>query len=392
MFKEKYIAFLKEQLETLTPEGYNVKIIEEYGFGGKLPKHQINCYLKFGVGSKQTNVDRINQPVIFTIISESGDFRIANGIFNDLFYLLSRTHSTLEINNKTFDLWHNYNTPVVQSGIEQVGLNQRKTIIMTGVVSYSLEKIIGVKYRVGTETTVIEEVWVPKDIDTSKIVYELDNPTDFNFSTASAYFYVDYFDEEEKKVFFSLIELFVSGEGQAGMGEIPFGIKTGDVEVSSLAEVWQGASNWSTTHTFKDVSAAYDEGEWQNIFIEGYYKEVEKIGVVFNEVYPINPQTQYNTEAITPQHLNANFGYAEIEGANNTLSFQMLLDKTELSKKLLETSIKGTPLRLALEIKYGEEIGYTFNFPVKVTNVVNSHDNATGDNVLSVTCMPIETF
>lgn len=271
MFKEKYIAFLKEQLETLTPEGYNVKIIEEYGFGGKLPKHQINCYLKFGVGSKQTNVDRINQPVIFTIISESGDFRIANGIFNDLFYLLSRTHSTLEINNKTFDLWHNYNTPVVQSGIEQVGLNQRKTIIMTGVVSYSLEKIIGVKYRVGTEI-------------------------------------------------------------------MPNGMPN------------------------------------------------------FVEVYPINPQTQYNTEAITPQYLNADFGYAEIEGANNTLSFQMLLDKTELSKKLLETSIKGTPLRLALEIKYGEEIGYTFNFPVKVTNVVNSHDNATGDNILSVTCMPIETF
>ena len=190
-------------------------------------------------------------------------------MFNDFFNLFSKTHTTLDLDGKTYDLWHNYNTPVVQSGVHQVGLSQRKTLIMTGVVSYSLEKIIGVKYRVGTE---------------------------------------------------------IMQNGQPN----------------------------------------------------------------FVEVCPINPQTQYNTQAISPQFTNDDVGYVEIEGANNSYTFQMLLDKTDLSRKLLETSIKGTPLKLIFEIKYNDELYFTFY--ARVTSVVNSHDTATGDNILTVTCMPTPTF
>lgn len=271
MFKDKYIEFLRNELQNLVPDGYTIKVIEEYGSGAtRSPKFEIKCYVKFGVGSKQINTnDRINQPVMFTVLSEGDDFRVANGIFNDFFYMLSRTHTTLDIDGQIYDLWHNYNTPIVQAGVNQDGTFERKTILMTGVVSYSLEKVIGVKYKIALE--------IPPS----------GNPD-------------------------------------------------------------------------------------------------------FVEVAVINPQTQYNTQAITPQYLNDEFGYAEIEGANNSYTFQMLLDKTELSRKLLETGIKGTPLKLIFEITYTEELYY--GFYTVVTSVVNSHDTATGDNILTVTCMRIGTF
>lgn len=271
MFKQSYLEFLRSELQALTPSGYTIKVIEEYGSGAsRSPKFEIRCYVKFGVGSKQINTsDRINQPVMFTVLSEGDDFRVANGIFNDFFYMVSRTHTTLNIDDQTYDLWHNYNTPIVQAGVNQDGTFERKTILMTGVVSYSLEKVIGVKYRVGTE---------------------------------------------------------IMQNGQPN----------------------------------------------------------------FVEVCPINPQTQYNTQAISPQFTNDDVGYAEIEGANNSYTFQMLLDKTDLSRKLLETSIKGTPLKLIFEIKYNDELYFTFY--ARVTSVVNSHDTATGDNILTVTCMPTPTF
>ncbi len=271
MFKEKYIEFLRSELQSLVPDGYSIKVIEEYGYGAsRSPKFEIKCYVKFGVGSKQINSsDRINQPVMFSVLSEGDDFRVANGIFNDFFHLISRTHSTLDIDGEIYNLWHNYNTPIVQAGVNQDGTYQRKTILMTGVVSYSREKVIGVTYRIGTK---------------------------------------------------------ILPNGQPN----------------------------------------------------------------FVVVNVINPQTQYNTQPITPQYLNVDFGYAEIEGANNSYTFQMLLDKTELSQKLLETSIKGTPLKLIFEITYTDELYY--GFYAVVTSVVNSHDNGTGDNILTVTCMPIGTF
>lgn len=273
MFKQSYISYLQTQLNGLTPEGYSIKVIEEYGFGssgGLGEKFKIYCYVKFGVGSKQTNTtDRINQPVIFTIKSEGGDFRTAKEIFDNFFLTYSRTVSQLEIDGESYNLWHNYNTPVVQSGVEQVGIHQRMTIIMTGVVSYSLEKIIGVKYK-------------------------------------------------------AALEIPPNGEP------------------------------------------------------------------IFHDVAVINPQTQYNTQVITPQYLNKNFGYAEIEGANNSISFQMLLDKSDLAKMLLETSIYGTPLKIIMMIEYTTELSYTFY--ARVTSVANTHDTPSGDNILTVTCMPIGTF
>lgn len=270
MFKQSYLEFLRSELQALTPSGYTIKVVEEYGSGAsRSPKFEIKCYVKFGVGSKQINTsDRINQPVMFTVLSEGDDFRVANGIFNDFFYMVSRTHTTLNIDDQTYDLWHNYNTPIVQAGVNQDGTFERKTILMTGVVSYSLEKVIGVKYKIA---------------------------------------------------------------------EIP-----------------------SSDH------------------IQPY----------FIDVAVINPQTQYNTQVITPQYLNSKFGYAEIEGANNTFTFQMLLDKTSICKKLLDTSIKGTPLKIILWIEYNSDLIYT-SF-ARVTSVVNSHDTATGDNILTVTCMPIK--
>lgn len=265
MFKKNYIINLQTLLSDLTPEGYKIKVVEEFGFGAKSglgEKFTIYCYVKFGVGSKQLNTtDRINQPVIFTIKSEGGDFRTAKEIFDNFFLTYSRTISQLNIDGDTYNLWHNYNTPVIQSGVEQVGIHQRVTIIMTGVVSYSLSKIIGVKYYL----------------------------------------------------------------------------------------------------------ALQDSG--------------------FIEVQTINPQTTYNTQPITPHKLGQQTGYAKIEGANNSFVFTMLLDNSPVALKLLETSILGRTLTMVLKIEYPNNLIYNVN--CRVTSVSNSHDTASGDNILNVTLMPI---
>lgn len=152
MFKKKYIEYLQEQLNQFVPEGYSIKVVEEYGFGANInnsEKFKIYVYVKFGVGAKQLNTsDRINQPVIFSIKSEGGDFRVAKDIFENFFLTYSKSVSELEIEGEIYQVWHNYNTPVVQSGVEQIGLVQRIPIIMTGVVSYSKSKLVGVKYYV----------------------------------------------------------------------------------------------------------------------------------------------------------------------------------------------------------------------------------------------------
>lgn len=257
MFKKEYLNWLKETLEGCLPAGYTIKIVEEFGRGGRAnSKFNITCYVKFGAATKQTNIsDRINQPVIFSIFSEADNFKGAEGAFNLFFLTYSKTKTSLTINNDPFDLWHFYNSPTIQSGFDQIGEYQRANLIMTGVVSYSKEKIIGVKY---------------------------------------------YLDDEELQV--------------------------------------------------------------------------------------VNPQTQYITNATTPQSIDANTGKVIIEGANNSYTFTMLLDKSALAKKFLDCSITGAPYGGTLKIDYGNDLVYMI--PVRATTVINTHDSTNGDNILQVTLMP----
>jgi len=260
VFKEKYIDFIRSELLTLLPDGYTLKVVEEMGGGAKeSPKFQIVVYVKFGVGSKQTNTtSRINQPVIFSVVSEGGDFRVARKMLQEFFEYNSKTHSSLLTDNGTYDLWHNYNTPVVQTGIDQIGTYQRMTVLLTGLVSYSKTALTGVKY---------------------------------------------------------------------------------------------------------------------------YLKHLEDLN--YTELEVINPQTQYNTQNLTPQYINEDVGKYEIEGANNTVSLSMLAGNDAFSKELIETSIIGTTRKYMLKIWFSDDL--TFEFLCVPTTVANSHDTASGDNIITAT-------
>lgn len=259
MFKQKYIDFVREELLTLLPEGYSLKVVEEMGMGADgSPKFEIVVYIKFGVGSKQTiTTSRINQPVIFSVKSEGGDFRIATAMLQKFFEYNSKTRTVLETDGGNFDLWHNYNTPVVQTGIEQVGTYKRMTVLLTGVVSYSKSALIGVKYY-----------------------------------------------------------------------------------LKKLAD--------------------------------NDYTEIEAI----------NPQTQFNTQNLTPQYINEAVGKYEIEGANNTINLSILAGNDAISKELIETSIIGTPRKYMLKIWYSEDL--SFEMLCSTITATTSHDTASGDNVINV--------
>jgi hypothetical protein len=256
MFKKAYLEYLRETIKTLTPDGYTVKIVEELGVASGInPKFNVICYVKFGAATKQVNAsDRINQPLIFSIFSEAENFKVAEQIFRLFFLTVSRTHSTLKIEEVNYDLWHSYSSPSMQTGFMQIGEYQRANIIMTGVVSYSKEKIIGVKY------------------------------------------YLD------------------------------------DVEIQA-----------------------------------------------------VNPQSQYNTQATTPQTSGENTGKVLLEGANNSYTFTLLMDKSIVVKKLRDTSVLGNPYSGVLKIVYPDKT-YTIN--VRATSVINVGDNNTGDNILTVALMP----
>ena len=101
--------------------------------------------------------DRVNQPVTFTIISEGDNFRNALQIFYEFFIAYSKTRTAEqvteiedeeEITNTYNVLWHTYNTPVVQTSYEQSGLYAYSTIIMTGVLTYAKNKVLGVEYTI----------------------------------------------------------------------------------------------------------------------------------------------------------------------------------------------------------------------------------------------------
>jgi len=260
MFKENYLNYVRTELLNLLPDGYSVKVVEEQGYGAKAsPKFEIVVYVKFGVGSKQTNSsNRITQPVILTVKSEGGDFRIANGMLNDFFLLNSKTHSTTTIDNAVYDLWHNYNTPVIQTGIEQIGTYQRTTILLTGVITYSKGLNVGVKY---------------------------------------------------------------------------------------------------------------------------YLKSYEALD--YQELAVINPQSQFNTQSLTPQYVNEEEGKHEIEGANNIITFMMLANQDALSNEFIETSFIGTPRVYMLKVEYSAT--HFYEIKCKPTAIANSHDTASGDNILTIT-------
>ena len=149
-FKQSFLAFMRDALEGITPDGYTVKVIDEYGAGAEeTPKFTIFCYIKFGVGNKQLNTsDRINQPIIMTIKATGDDHRMSYDIFNTFFMSYSKTRVNIEVDDDVYDVWLNFNTPTIQDGVEKVGLHFRKTILMTGIISYSLNKIVGVKYYI----------------------------------------------------------------------------------------------------------------------------------------------------------------------------------------------------------------------------------------------------
>lgn len=147
-FKKEYLKWLRSELGTLVPDGYNLKIVEEIGAGAvKSDKFDIVCYVKFGTASKQNNTtDRINQPVIFNIISEAEGFGVAESIFYMFFMSFSKQHTTIKINDVNHAMWHFYTSPTIQSGYIQIGEYHRTNLIMSGVLSYAKGKIIGVKY------------------------------------------------------------------------------------------------------------------------------------------------------------------------------------------------------------------------------------------------------
>ena len=165
-FKIKYMEWLENAITSYLPNGYEIKIIEQAGqISNKASKKTIKCYVHFGVGSKQAiTSDRVNQPIMFTIISEGDDFRTAMNLFYTLFIDYSKTNDTLNITelvgdaNETnvYNVWHNYNTPVMQTAYEQVGEYAYSTIIMTGVLAYSKSKLIGATYTLnGTAVDLI---------------------------------------------------------------------------------------------------------------------------------------------------------------------------------------------------------------------------------------------
>lgn len=160
-FKNKYIQWLGQTLADYTPVGYKLKIIEQAGQistqDKTLPKNTIKCYVGFGVGAKQSLAkDRVNQPVTFTIISEGDNFRNALQIFYEFFIAYSKTRTAEQVTEiedeeevtNTYNVWHTYNTPVVQTSYEQSGLYAYSTIIMTGVLTYAKNKVLGVEYTI----------------------------------------------------------------------------------------------------------------------------------------------------------------------------------------------------------------------------------------------------
>lgn len=152
-FKDAYRKWLKETLTELLPSGYSIKVIEEIGAGSKAnSKYEIKCYVKFGAASKQNNTkDRINQPIIFNIFSEADDFKVAIDLFDMFFLTYSKIHTVMNVKGINYNLWHFYNSPSVNSAFMQIGEYGRANILMTGVISYSTEKITGVKWYIDGE-------------------------------------------------------------------------------------------------------------------------------------------------------------------------------------------------------------------------------------------------
>lgn len=148
MFKDQYITQLQTWFTNLAPEGYTVKVVEEFGAGSSTtPKFGITVYVKFGVGSKQANThNRINQPIVLTVRSEGDDFRTAVALLQTFFDTYSRTRSSLTIDDDAYVIWNNYTSPVVRPGVDMVGGYTRHTIDMMGVVGYSKDIIVGVHY------------------------------------------------------------------------------------------------------------------------------------------------------------------------------------------------------------------------------------------------------
>lgn len=160
-FKIKYMEWLRLTLEDYVPNGFKLKIIEQAGQLSEKDKttykNTIKCYVHFGVGAKQSLAkDRVNQPITFNVVSEGDNFRNAMNIFYSFFIDYSKTRSSEQVTEleedvevvNTYNIWHDYNTPSIQSTYEQAGLYSYSTIIMTGVLTYAKNKVLGVIYTI----------------------------------------------------------------------------------------------------------------------------------------------------------------------------------------------------------------------------------------------------
>lgn len=260
-FNDNYFNYIKNRLDDLTPMGYKMVVEREVSFDATISEYDntIVCVVRFGVASKRTNDQTtIIQPIILSVYTEARSVDISQNIFTNFFLTESRINHTITVEDEDYHIMPTYNSPVVQPGMNTVKGAKRGFLLMTGVISYSVNNVFGVKYY-------------------------LDN----------------------------------------------------------------------------------------------------------QEIYTINPQTQYSTNPITPNYLGGSGGLL-IEGSNNSITLIIPLIKNPTLYKLLDLAIEGETstnntqydLRIVYPIK-------TYSLRVQVTAVSNMYVTESGDSTLTATFMPV---
>lgn len=162
-FKKRYIEWLEQELSGYLPSGYDLKVIDESTQSPQIKplKTEIRVYVRFGSGSKQVNTqDRINQTLTITALSESDNFDKTYQVLYNLFTEYSKKITILEnvevLENDVYvasdyNVWHNYQTPMIMNPYQQIGTESRTSLIMTGVLSYSKGTIIGSLHYIDDE-------------------------------------------------------------------------------------------------------------------------------------------------------------------------------------------------------------------------------------------------
>ena len=163
MFNDTYVKYLREKIAELTPSGYKAKVIKEVSYDATINEddYTIICVVRFGVGSKRTNdVHTIIQPIILSVLTEARSVNVAQSIFNALFLSQSKVQHKLTIENKDYYIMPTLNSPFVQPNMQTISGAKRGMLFMTGVLSYSVNNVIGVKYYLKNASNQYEELIV----------------------------------------------------------------------------------------------------------------------------------------------------------------------------------------------------------------------------------------